>query len=122
MKRRNPFSTFITTGLAAALFAVAGPASATAGETGAYSVILLANHSSRYTVKDWFALNTTTTYGSCGTVGGSRTPFKILDDDRGKKMFALIEAAYLSGKLVKVAWDDADKVDGYCVARYITLQ
>ena len=122
MKRKNSFSTFVTASVAAALFAVAGPASATTGETSAYSVILMAHHSSHVADKDWFALNTTTTYGTCPKVGGSRTPFKILDDERGKRMFALVQSAYLSGKLVKVAWDDSDKENAYCVARYITLQ
>ena len=68
---------------------------------------------------DWFSLEDVTSAGTCGTHSG-RLVFRIKDDAKGQRMFALLLSAKASGTPVRVAINDAYKdVSGYCFAVFV---
>ena len=94
----------------------ANVASATAASLPAASVNQLTSFDSTdETYLDWFALNTTSTVGTCATVlvGTSYlTAIKIRRDAQGNRQEAIVTAALLSGKSVIVGLNDAHKESG----------
>ncbi len=96
--------------LAAGALTVAGSARATE-QTAVNTVHFIRTHDSGL---DWFSLSgffsSTTT---CPTYSGY-VVLKVRDDEKGRRMMALVTAAYLAGKSITVDIDDGLKdSDGY---------
>jgi len=69
--------------------------------------------------KSWFTLDGFTSWGSCGTSNGG-VLLRLRDDENGKRQFAMLTAAEVSGRKVRVGVDDTLKDNlGYCWAWYL---
>jgi hypothetical protein len=70
---------------------------------------------------DWMALSGVTSLGGCQASDGFIV-FRIKDDDRGRRQFAMAMAAKLAGNSLIAAVDDSE-VDsgGYCYLRYLQI-
>jgi hypothetical protein len=94
----------------------AAPASATSGYfSGTVRYIKIQSTGSG---GSFFTLNSTTTVGNCAK-DGSNTLALFPDDDRGKAMISVVNAALLSGKSITVMVDDRN--GPYCLASYVVL-
>ena len=107
----------IARSLAAAALAVvvtiATPASATTGAiSGKVLRIMLQNTAGS---SSFFVLSGTNTVGNCIS-DNSHTLALFPDNDRGKQMLSLVQAAWLSGKSLTVTLDDTVATSNYCFA------
>ena len=101
---------------------LSGTALATFAETPAYSVYQLRSHSTNQGGSlDWFTLNTTSTFGTTCAGWGGRIVFIIQDDEKGKKIYSIIQAALLSGRTISAAINDTKTSGGYCYVQYVTV-
>jgi hypothetical protein len=103
------------------LFGLAAPAFATNGTiTGGVNVITAQATAVGNT---FIELSSTVTIGHCNKDGGnSETLILIPDDDRGKQMMSIAQAALLSGKTVKALVDDGGASGGtYCFASWLSI-
>jgi hypothetical protein len=87
--------------------------------TASGTVTNLRSHDAALASLDWFALSNVSSLGTCGVYNGA-VIFRINDDDRGWRQFALVLAARSKGTTVSVQIDDAIKDQyGYCILRFI---
>jgi hypothetical protein len=108
--------------LAAAALAVvvtiATPASATTGTISGKVIRILVPSTGNGS--SFFMLSGTNIVGNC-TNDGSHTLALFPDDDRGKQMLSLVQAAWLSGKSLTVTLDDNVATTNYCFARSLNF-
>jgi len=70
--------------------------------------------------QDYFVLAGVTSLGTCPTQGGM-VVFRLKDDAKGQRQFAVILATKVSGSQVTADVDDAFKdSQGYCYLRHLT--
>jgi hypothetical protein len=70
----------------------------------------------------FFELTSTATIGKCNKDSNSETLILIPDDDRGKQMLSIVEAALLSGKSMSASVDDGGSTVGvYCFASSVVI-
>lgn len=70
----------------------------------------------------YFQVNSTVHVGQCVFDGTNRTLVLIPDNDRGKQMFAVVQAAMLAGKNVSVFLDDGNSPSAvYCFAKNVVI-
>lgn len=93
------------------------PAWATSGTiTGSVTLI----KAQQFAVGNTFIeLSATTTVGQC-IKDGAKTMILLPDDDKGKQMYSMAEAALLAGKTLTAFVDDGGS-STYCAASYITI-
>jgi len=107
--------------LAAAIglgFTVTAPAMAETAELKGFVVTLSPWYNARQG-KTYFTVYDATTLAAC-TTDGSYTKLHIPDTERGKQMYALVEAALMSGNSLKVKIDSTLAPGGKCWAQQIT--
>jgi len=99
---------------------IAASASATSGTvTGKVSVIQIQSTASG---NNYFTLNATTSVGKCIKSSNNQVMALIPDDDRGKAMISVVDAALLAGKTVQVWVDDKGSASStYCFASWIQM-
>lgn len=101
-------------------FGVSVDAYATRTEyTGTVAYMRVHDLSAEGADKSWFTLNGFTSFGTCGLSNGG-VLLKIKDDENGKRHFAMLTAAHIAGKRVRVGVDDVRKDNnGYCILWYL---
>jgi hypothetical protein len=106
--------------LALVVVGLATPAFATNGTlTGTVNLITSQATAAGNT---FIEVSSTATIGKCNKDGNSETLILIPDDDRGKQMMSIAEAALLSGKTVSALVDDGAATSGvYCFASWLRI-
>lgn len=71
---------------------------------------------------DWFALKGLDSAGACPSDDGG-VVIRLKDDEKGKRQFSMVMAAYMADKTVRVHIDDNLKDQhGYCFLRYVDFR
>jgi len=94
------------------------PVKADTAELSQFVVTLSPWYSSRYG-QTYFTVWDSTTVAGCAK-DGSYTMVLIPDTARGKQMYALVEAALISGNAIKVTVDSTLATSGKCWAKKLT--
>lgn len=97
-----------------------GGSEGTAEYVGSGPVGILRSHDSSLGVNvDWFGLAGVSSLGRCPTSNGY-VVFRIKDDEKGQRQFAIVLAARTNGATISVQIDDT-YVDptGYCYAQFV---